>query len=313
VKRLMHRLFVEHAAFKIVALILAVTLFILVRGDKETERSLRVAIAYTHHDQRVLVGEVPSWIDVRVRGPWTRLRRLDAESIDPILIDLTGVVDGEVPLSEDLLRLPPGVRVRSIKPAKIVVQFEHEKRLPIVVETSGAPAKGHRVERVTPSPPTITVKGPKAALDVLADVRSAPISVAGRKESFHQSVPLAPLGDELSVAGPAGIDVEVVIGEEQAKRSLRDARVVVRGSDGKPGADGLELTPATVEIVLLGARDQVDAVDAARVTAYIELRPTDVFLTAARPARVLIEGLPPGVAVEVRPREVSLGPRAPAR
>ena len=96
----LRRWFLENVALKSVALVLAVTLFILVRGEKETERSVRVRLAYVKPDDRTLVTEVPQTVDVWVRGPWTRIKRLDTEDIDPVVVDLAKVGDGEVTLEE---------------------------------------------------------------------------------------------------------------------------------------------------------------------------------------------------------------------
>src|SRR5262249_32572844 len=102
---LLRRWFLENVALKTVALVLAVTLFIRVRGEKETERSVKVRIAYIKPDDRVLVSDVPQTVDVWVRGPWTRIKRLDTDDIDPLVVDLTKVGDGQVTLDESSVRL----------------------------------------------------------------------------------------------------------------------------------------------------------------------------------------------------------------
>src|SRR5215470_14206367 len=120
-RALLRRWILENAALKMVALVLAVTLFILVRGEKETERAVRVGVAYLKPSDRLLVTEVPDSIDVWVRGPWTRIKRLDPGDVDPVVIDLTKVPDGDVPIDERSIRLPPGLRVVSVRPSKITV------------------------------------------------------------------------------------------------------------------------------------------------------------------------------------------------
>src|SRR5215212_4615357 len=103
----------ENAALKAVALILAVTLFILVRGDKDTERFVRVAIAYQKPEGKQLVSSLPASVEVRVRGPWTRIKRLDPAAFDTILVDLSKQPEGDFVFDDSLLTLPPGVRVAS--------------------------------------------------------------------------------------------------------------------------------------------------------------------------------------------------------
>src|SRR5262245_10178833 len=114
-RKIARKAFVENATIKGVALILAITVFILVRGDKETERVVKVSVAYAKPDDRVLMADLPDSVSVRVRGPWTRIKRLDPENVEPILVDLTKLSDGEFLFDEDMIDLPPGLRVASIK------------------------------------------------------------------------------------------------------------------------------------------------------------------------------------------------------
>src|SRR5262245_1122947 len=142
VRAFLRRWFLENAALKLVAFVLAITLFILVSGEKETERSVRVGVAYVRPTDRVLVSDVPDSVEVSLRGSWTRIKRVDPADVDPILIDLTKRGDGEVTIDDNDIRVPAGLQVVSIRPAKILVQFEHLKRVPVVPELVGATAEG---------------------------------------------------------------------------------------------------------------------------------------------------------------------------
>ncbi len=319
-KEFLHRAFTENAALKAVAFILAVTLFILVRGDKETERNIPVSVAYVKPGGQTLLQDVPGTVEVRVRGPWTRIKRLDASDVDPILIDLTRVSEGELPIAEDLVHLPPGLRVASIKPARITVAYVHEKELLIVPQWSGTPADGFRLEHrgddpdhplTTPS--RLEVRGPKAVLDGLTNVKTLPISLDDRKAGFHARVGLVPLPEgampdvELQ---DVGVDVSIV--EELAKRVVAAVPVQVRlpagATYGKLGEPTVQ--PATVEIVLSGSRVTLAKVVEREVKAVVELHHEDLVVVRPRQARVLVEGTRPGVQSEVNPPEVLLVPSA---
>jgi YbbR domain-containing protein len=115
---LLRRAFIENAPLKGVAMILAITLFILVRGDKDTERSVRVALAIVRPEGRVLVANPPDEVEVTLRGPWTRIKRLNPKDVDPIVLDLSKVDDGDITLDSTMVHIPAGLRVASIKPAR---------------------------------------------------------------------------------------------------------------------------------------------------------------------------------------------------
>jgi YbbR domain-containing protein len=296
VRALLRNAFVENAALKAVAMILAVTLFILVRGDKDTQREVRVGVAYIKPTDRELVSQVPQAISVWVRGPWTRIKRLDPHDVDPIVVDLSRQPDGSFTIQEDMIRLPAGLRVASIKPSSIAVAFEHEKIVPIVPEPSGAPAEGFFVRDVVAEPATVTIKGARADLDPIVDLRTLPISLAGKRDAFSEDVKLAALPNGVT-ADQDTVKLTVHVVEENAKLTL-SIPVEIRGGSG------LELAPRAVELVLRGQRHDVDLVDATKLVAWV-----DAHDSSAKLLPVEIEGLPPGVTHEVRPDRVTVVPK----
>lgn len=304
----LRRWFLENVALKSVALVLAVTLFILVRGEKETERSVRVRLAYVKPDDRTLVTEVPQTVDVWVRGPWTRIKRLDTEDIDPVVVDLAKVGDGEVTLDEASIRLPVGLRVVSIRPSKIAVMFEYQKRVPVAPEVVGAPADGYTVHTITAVPPAVIVRGPKAYIDGLVDVRTLPISVTAKRTAFHSRVSLAPLPHGASLDVDA-VDLEVAIEEEVAQKTLPTMPIQLTPPAGVKvslAPSNYNVTPPTVEVLLRGGKNAIKQVDDRKVTAIVELHIEDMTPAAARVAPVVVRGTPPGVAIEVHPSEITV-------
>ena len=87
---LLIRIFADELPIKVLSMVLAVTLFVLVRNDKDATSGAYVKVIYTLPEDRVLVSDPVSEIKVAVRGPWTKLQHLD-RSLEPIRIDLTRV------------------------------------------------------------------------------------------------------------------------------------------------------------------------------------------------------------------------------
>ncbi len=310
---LLRRWFYDNALLKLVALVLAVTLFILVSGEKETERTVRVGVAYVRPTDRVLVSDVPDSLEVTVRGSWTRIKRLDPADVDAIVIDLTKRGDGEIAIDEDDIRIPAGLRVVSIRPAKLMVQFEHMKRVPVVPELVGASAEGYVVERVVADPVAIAVRGPARVVDSITDARTLPVSVSGKRGPFRSSIALAPLPGG-AVAEVDNVAVEVIIVEEVSTRTVQALPVTLRPPVGAQRAGtppGLRVEPQTVNLVLRGGRAAMKQVAERAITASVELHIQDYSLGSSRQAPVLVSGVPAGVAVEVHPREITLSMPAP--
>jgi len=318
VRNLLRRWFLENVALKTVALVLAVTLFILVRGEKETERSVKVRLAYVKPDDRVLVTDVPQTVDVWVRGPWTRIKRLDTEDIDPVVLDLTKVGDGDLTIEESAIRLPVGLHVVSIRPSKITVQFEYQKRVPIAPEIVGAPADGYLVRSTVVDPPAVTVRGTKTYIDGLVDLRTLPISVAARRSPFLVRAKLAPV-PKGAAADVESVGVTVEVEDEVAQKTLPALPIQLQPPAGVKSALAITsygVNPPTVEVVLRGSKNAIKQVDDKKVMAIVELHIEDLTPAAARVAPVLVRGTPPGVAIEVHPSEITLAMKpavAPAR
>jgi YbbR domain-containing protein len=305
---LLRRWFLDNAALKVVALILAITLFILVSGEKESERSVRVGVAYVRPEDRVLVSEVPDSIEVWVRGPWTRIKRLDPADVDPIVVDLAKAGDGEIRFERDQVRLPAGLEVRAIRPSSIRVAFEHGKRVPVLPELVGAPAEGFIVEQVIADPPLVTVRGSQNAIAPVDEVHTLPLSIAGKRGNFEQRVALAPVGRG-ATAEVEEVDVDVQIVEEVRMHKLSSVKVALSPPPPRAAAASVEVVPPVVDVILRGGAAAMKEVDPAKVGAAVEARPEDYAPGASRNAPVLVTGVPPGVAVEVYPREITVSTR----
>ena len=79
------RALLDELPLKIVSLVIAVTLFVIVRSDKDAATGAYVKVVYTLPQDRVLVSDPVGEVRVGVRGPWTRLQRFDerAARADP--------------------------------------------------------------------------------------------------------------------------------------------------------------------------------------------------------------------------------------
>jgi YbbR domain-containing protein len=297
VRALLRRVFLENGTLKAVAFILSVTLFIVVRGDRDAERDMPVAVAYVQPADRVLVSEVPNSIDVRVRGPWTRIKRLNPNDVDTIVVDLSKLGDGDFLLEDELVRLPPGLKVVSFKPGKLQLAFEHVKSVPVVPATSGQPAEGFAAE-VKAAPAEITIRGPRRVIDGISEVRTLPISVSGRRTELTQEVALVALPRGVT-PNATKVGVTVTFREELAARRLRRVPVIVRG------ATGGEANPATVLVNVTGPRHIIEGINDDEVRAVVELT-SDLGTDERRRSHVHVQGVPDGVTASADPGEVEV-------
>jgi YbbR domain-containing protein len=297
------RAFTEDLPLKVVSLVIALSLFAIVRSDKDAAASARVPVVYTLPRDRVLVNEPVAELRVSVRGPWTRLSRFDDRAVEPVRIDLTGRATGTLRFDESMVKLPPGLRVASISPSEMRIDFETrvERDLPVQPILEGQPAPGFHVAGMVTTPQTIHVEGPRRAVEGMGHVATRPLSVDGARAPLHGAVALAP---PPALVKMDAVTVEVVVDVKPAivERVLADLPIKIIGLQ-RLAAD---IEPSSARVILRGPRALVDGVTPDTVTLAIEASLVDAHAPAKFLRSVAVNGLPAGVAAEVQPDTVML-------
>lgn len=302
-RRWLHGAVFDNLGLKFLSMVLALTVFLLVKDDEHREITVRVGVAYVLPEDKVLISDRIDEVRVTIRGPWRTLRHFDERELNRINIDLRNVPSGEVAFTPEMIRAPAGLTVVGISPRTMRVAFD--KRTEKLVEVSptivGQPLHGYVVREITPAPATVQVRGGERVLAALSFVRTREVSLDGRTTSFSVTTQLVPpSGTEL--AGGEQVVVQVHVEEELVTHALPDVAVHVIGDGVDAGR--WTVTPAQVEITYTGA---LRAVEKAKQVS----RPVVRVLPADRSARdgtVAIEGLPPGVGVRIAPERVRLAP-----
>jgi hypothetical protein len=228
-------------------------------------------------------------------------------------VDLSKLTDGEYVFSEDLVQLPPGLRVTSINPPSIRLSFEERAAKVVAVKPlfDGQPARGYALGEVSITPSHVTVRGPRSIVDAMSEVQTRPISVDGLTAGSEERVPLAPIEPHVTVVERQNIDVRFRIVEDLGMLALGPLRVLIQPAPGSqlavPGTATTQ--PGKVKLLLRGPKNTLDRIDPADVAAYVTWHSGDVRSGQPREARVIVEGVPPGVAIEVDPRDVTIVPR----
>ena len=303
VQRWLHGAFVENLGLKFLSMVLAVTVFLLVNTDKDRELSARVGVSYTMPEDKVLVSDRLNDVEIRIRGPWRRLRQFDEHKVDQVNLDLRHVPNGEIAITSDMVHLPAGLAITSINPPTMRVAFEPrgDKLVEVLPTVTGHPQHGYVVAEIKAVPTTVKVRGPAGLLAALSAVRTREISLEGRTEGFVTESEAVP-PDGIELASSQQVSVQVHIDEELVSRKLGEGIVVVVKGDGIDPAKWT-VTPPQVEITLTGSLLAVEKARGA-VTPVVRLTTTE----KAREAPVTVEGLPPGVGVRIAPEHVKVAP-----
>lgn len=305
VRRWLQSAMFENVGLKFLSMVLAVTVFLLVNTDKDREITAHVGVSYTLPEDKVLVSGRIDEVRVTLKGSWRRLRKFDERQLDRINLDLRRASNGELALTNDLIRLPSGITVTSINPRAVHIAFD--KRVDKVVEVTptvtGHPQHGYIVAEVKSVPATVKLRGAEGVLAALTGIRTREISLEGRNDSFvTETQVVSP--DGVDVAGNAEVSVQVRVDEELVTRKMPGVAVELR-SDGD--ASRWKATPAQVDIVLTGTLLAVEKARTSMVPVVkINADPK------SREVEVMIDGLPPGVGVKISPERVKVAPVKPA-
>ncbi len=300
------RMFVEELPIKILSMVLAVTLFVLVRNDKDATSGAYVKVLYSVPEDRVLVSDPVPEVKVSLRGPWTKLQHLE-RGIEPIRIDLTHAKSSELRIDEDMIKVPAGVRVESVSPPEIHVEFEPRlvRELPVQPILEGEPAEGYRVARVTAEPAHVRLDGAKSAVEAVERLPTRPLRVAGARGPVRGDVALEPPPPHTRFADAPTVAVRAEVQPAIVERSFEDLPIKVVGLTRLDGT----VDPPTARLTLRGPSVLVDEVSEQTLSlkvegALIDTRPPGKFIRS-----ISVSGLPAGVAAEVQPDTVMLTTR----
>lgn len=303
-RRWVHGALFDNLLLKFLSMVLSVTVFLLVNTEKHGDITVRAGLKYEYPADKVLTSEELQEVRVTIKGPWRRLKDFDERQLGELVLQLPQAPTGEVPLTSNLVQnLPPGLSVVSISPKSVRVAFDKrvEKLVEVVPMTTGRPQHGYVLAEIKSVPATIKVRGGERLLAAISTIRTGEVSLEGRTESFEQLAELAP-AEGVSVDPTLRVGIDVRIEEELVTRKATGQIVAVQGEGIDPAK--WTVTPAQVEVSLTGA---LLAVEKARnaMTPIVKLVASD---RGTREAKVVIEGLPPGVGVRISPERVRVTP-----
>lgn len=260
----------RHLGLKFLSIALAALLWLVVSGEQIVERALRIPLEFTNLPAHLeMVGETPTVADVRVRGSSGALTRLAPGDLVAVL-DLRAARPARrlFHLTAADVRTPFGVEVIHVNPSNVAMAFEESasKTVPVVPAVEGEPAEGYVVGTVSADPSTVEVVGPVSALGNLTEAITEPLSVAGASTPVRESVTIGVPDPAVRLRKPQSAVVTVNVAAAPVER--RFTGIPVTGKSPRPGA---RITPARVSLVVSGAREVLDALDASAFDAAVDL------------------------------------------
>ena len=231
---------------KVLSLGLAFAVWVAVTGEGRAVQDFSVPVEVSLGAHATLAGPAPLKVSVRLRAPESILRRIDPYDLD-VRVDLRDAPPGErtVALAPRLVGgVPRDVEVVQVEPDRLKLNVARKLRreVPVVPTISGRPPRGYAFYRALPRPDGLLVEGPEARLGPSTRVRTDPIVVNERRESFVARVaPIAESAD-VTIADARPLDVRVFIDLAPVDVTIGRVPVVVAGDAGTAGASSVAVT-----------------------------------------------------------------------
>jgi len=188
----------DNLGLKLLSLVIAFVLWMIVfRGDQSVGQSLTVPLQLVPGPSLMLLGQSSRTVKLDVEGTPQALRNLaPADIVARIPIPEGRLGETGVEVTREHLNLPRDIRVTVITPPVVsaVIDRIRHKSVEIRPSITGEPAPGYRMGEVTAKPRTVEVEGAETEVRGLEAIPTEPVNVAGRKEGFLQTVPLAGTG-----------------------------------------------------------------------------------------------------------------------
>jgi len=277
----------RHLGAKLFSIAAAIVLWVMVSGEETVERGLRVPLELQQFPSGLEIsGELPTTVDVRIRGGSTALSRMAPGDVVAVL-DLRGARPGQrvFSLTPEQVRTPFGISIVQVTPSTIAMTFEKTltRRLPVLPSSDGAPAPGFEVGRMDVDPSIVEVTGPESAVRRATEAVTEPVDVSGARDKVSETVTIGLLDPALRITGAQSATVTVAILAAPLERTLRGRPIHRRNLCATFDA---QVEPATVDVMLRGSRDALARLDPDAIVAYVDLTDVGAGNYAALPVHV---------------------------
>ena len=225
---ILHKLFLEDWAMKLVALAITLGLWLGVTGlgTKKKERFSGVPVTFRVSNDAEITSAPVQDVNLVLSGDSRRLDEVRSSDLS-ISADLTAIKPADLivtlePGSVSVSGLPRGVTLEEIQPSRIPVKLEavEERDVDITAETMGTPAAGYEIYSMIVSPARVRVHGPADYVKTLEDLPTDKIDLTGKKEDFlARQVPILVANSKTTLLATV-VDVQFRIGEKRIERTF---------------------------------------------------------------------------------------------
>jgi hypothetical protein len=284
--------FTRNRAIKFFSLLLAVTLWFFVMGEKKAEFSFAdVPVEFINKPpDMVVTRQSPRSVNLRVSGSRSLLATMSSSSLKAVM-DLEGAKPGKMVFNDlsEAVKLPNGTKIASISPAAVELTLEAltAKRVPVTVDLQGEPASGYVVQGVSVEPPFVEVNVGESEAAQLQQLLTRPVDIAGETKPVAREVPLVLTNlDPPRSVSKKKVQVAVAINSRIREKMLTGIPVIVVGSRYKA-----RIVPETIQVRIQYPYQLEETVAGGGIIATIDMTDGKPGTYGRQPAVKLPEGV----------------------
>ena len=281
----------ENLTLKFVALILAIIIWFLVVGEKNSEVRLIVPLELRNLPEHLeITQQSVSQVEVTVRGFSSVVKRLTQGDLD-VHLDLTNVVEGahSFALSPEEVLGPVGTNVVQISPAHVEILLDATMSKTVTVNpiTRGTPVEGYVVGKITADPKVVTISGARGVLNTIAKIDTDAIVVDNLTQNVVKKVKVKlPNGARIEKEEEKIVSVSVEIAPKMVELFFEDIPLIVK-EENRP----FTVSPQTITALVYGPELQLANLKPVDIPVFIETKPLPEGQSVVQPLFKLPESI----------------------
>ena len=224
----------ENWSLKLTALLLALVLWLFVKGEPGPARVVAVPLEVQLSRNMEITNERPASVEVTMRGAAFSTMWF-SQPMPTCIVNLQGAGEGEhtVTLTPENVRIPKGtgIDILQVNPVRVRLVLEKtvSKEVPILVPIKGEPPRGYEIYGKSSKPAATLITGPRSHVDQTNEVQTEPINISGQKQAIRSFVNLNIKDNTLRASAPEPVQVDIQVGAR--RRTYTISHVPVRADN----------------------------------------------------------------------------------
>jgi YbbR domain-containing protein len=282
---------------KLLCLVLAFVVWQSVRETTSFEVMVTdIPVIVTAGEGLAVFDQSTDTVSIRFRGSRDDIRFISSDQVE-VKVELSSLNDRlrqTLKFSPRYVKAPSRAHAVQFDPPEITVTVDREveRVLPVKAVFEGELPQSIQIEKTVCTPATVKVRGAERLLSELDQVRTAPIGLDGRYNSFKTHVVIAAAAQPWTVL-PERVTVDVALVERVASRRIENSEVrpLLASDDTRV----VKIRPEKVTVTLRGNPLRIADLNERDVYTYIDCTE----LTEAADYEVSVRAdAPPGFQIE---------------